>query len=73
MTGPYDDLRVKIDPLNPIGSAFENETAIAERLRQRHASDLAAGYDWGTWANVMRVRNGTPPVRPQSRNRAKDA
>lgn len=67
---PYADLRGPRPPdAEPMVFWRENERAIVARLRELHADDYEAGYDWGTWENVMRVRNGDEPRRTKDKNR----
>ena len=76
MADPYTGLRaddvtetIRNTPgAEPMVCWRNNEAAIVARLRVVHADDYADGYDWGTWANVMRVRNGDPPQRTIDRN-----
>ena len=43
-----------------LGETLADEARIVAGLRSGHSG----GTDWGTWANIMRVRHGDPPVRP---------
>ena len=71
---PYTDLRGPRPPDSedePYVYWRKNENAIIERLREVHLDDYIAGYDWGTWENIMRVRNGDEPRRPKDKNRSR--
>ena len=48
-----------------LAGVVADEAEIVARLRSGHNAQDKDGRDWGTWANVMRVRNGDKPQRPE--------